>query len=84
MQIVKVSPKGQITIPKEIRDHCQTNTMGIEITGKTITLRPIEIKIVNEQDENKDFGLLSKKSFSFWNDSEEDAWDKFLTNAPSI
>jgi len=38
---VKITSKGQATIPKEIRDILQTNTVYFEIVGNTIVVRPV-------------------------------------------
>ena len=75
MKILKVSPKGQVTIPKKFRDLCETGQFALEVQGKTIILRPIEIKVV--KDELEDFAALSEKSFDFWNDESDDIYQEF-------
>ncbi len=75
MQILKVSPKGQITIPQKYRKLCQTGQFALEIRGKTIILRPVEIKVIKDELEN--FSALSKKSFEFWEDENDDIYQEF-------
>lgn len=75
MQILKISPKGQITIPKNARDICKSTSMAFEIVGKTMILRPIEIKIV--EDDLGDFSALAEKSFEFWENEKDDVYQKF-------
>ena len=75
MQILKISPKGQITIPKRLRKLCKTGSFALDVTGQTIVLRPIEIKIVHDDLEN--FSALAKKSFEFWNNEQDDIYQKF-------
>lgn len=78
MQILKVSPKGQITIPKIYRDLCNTGNFALEVKGKTIILKPIEIRVV--EDDTSDFSALGKESFEFWNNKDDDIYDKFYKN----
>lgn len=75
MQIVKISPKGQITIPKRLRKLCKTGSFALDVTGKTIVLRPIEIKIIHDDLEN--FSALAEKSLDFWNNEQDDIYQKF-------
>ena len=75
MQIVKISPKGQITIPKRLRKLCKTGSFALDVTGHAIVLRPIEIKIINDDLEN--FSALGEKSFEFWNNEQDDIYQKF-------
>lgn len=81
MQILKVSPKGQITIPKKYRDLCKTGNFGLEVSGKTIILKPVEIKPI---DDTENFGALSETAFSFWNCKEDDIYDSFYKNKKSL
>ncbi len=39
---VKITKKGQVTIPKKIREKFKTNTVYFEIINDTIILRPVE------------------------------------------
>ena len=78
MQILKVSPKGQVTIPKKYRDLCRTGNFAIEVTGKTIVLKPIEIRPIDDDTEN--FVALGLSSFDFWNDPADDIYEEFYKN----
>lgn len=75
MQIIKVSPKGQVTIPKHLRELCGTGSFALETVGKTIILRPIEIKVV--EDGLGDFAALGEKAFEFWDNNEDDIYQEF-------
>lgn len=76
--IVTVSPKGQITIPSKERQRISSKKYLMEVKGKTLILRPIEIKILKEKDDEvEDFAALAESSFSFWNDEADDIYQKF-------
>ncbi|NWF98935.1 MAG: AbrB/MazE/SpoVT family DNA-binding domain-containing protein [Nitrospirae bacterium] len=38
---VKITRKGQVTIPKEIRERLKTNTVYFEIEGDTVIVKPV-------------------------------------------
>ena len=76
MKILKVSPKGQITIPKTAREG--TDRYLFEMKGKVIVLRPVVIKPVGDGLEG--FSGLADKSFDFWNDKEDDVYQEFYKN----
>lgn len=78
MQILRVSPKGQITIPKKYRNLCNTGNFALEVKGKTLLLKPIEITTVEDDLEN--FSALGVSSFEFWNNPKDDIYEKFYKN----
>ncbi len=76
--IVKVSPKGQITLPVKERAKSKYKRYLLEVSGKVFILKPIEIKILGEdQDETKDFSSLAASTFDFWNNEQDDIYQKF-------
>jgi AbrB family looped-hinge helix DNA binding protein len=38
---VKITKKGQVTIPREIREKLKTNTIYFDVTDDTVVLRPV-------------------------------------------
>lgn len=78
MQLLKVSPKGQITIPKSARDTFSGNQLLFEQKGKTIILQPIRITL--EDDGLDSFSNLSVKSFDFWSDATDDVYEEFYSD----
>lgn len=81
MKIVKVSPKGQITIPKMCRDSVVCQHYLFQIQDNIIMLKPLEIKVGSKRKVKKNelakFGYLSEKSFDFWNDPADDVYQNF-------
>lgn len=85
MKIVRVSPKGQITIPKEYRTKVATDQYSFEQEDGKFVLRPITVQVIRigdkEEDELKDFGKLSEKSFEFWNNEDDDIYQNFYNQS---
>ena len=81
MKIVRISPKGQITIPKEYRGKVVTDQYSFEQEEDRFILRPVKIRVIhlpkNEKDEEEDFGKISEKAFEFWNDPADDIYEEF-------
>lgn len=75
MRLLKVSPKGQITIPQDVRKNFIHNQLLFEVNGKVITLRSITIEAAH--DELADFSGLSAKAFDFWSDEKDDVYSQF-------
>jgi len=78
MNIVTISSKGQITIPKEFRQDISKYCV-FEKKDNVIMLKPIKIEILENdiEDELQDFGKLANKSFDFWNNEKDDIYQKF-------
>ena len=74
MNIVKVSPKGQITIPKKVRELCDSSQYLFEMQRKNIILRPV---VITPLDELEGFAALAEKSFDFWADDRDDVYEDF-------
>lgn len=51
MKVIKISPKGQITIPQMFRYLCETGYLAFTVEDKTMVLRPIEIQPVKTDEE---------------------------------
>ena len=85
MKILKVSPKGQITIPKEARKLCNTGGFSMEMKGGIIILKPLVVVTgsefinfkVESKEETENFAALGKKSFDFWENEKDDIYQKF-------
>ena len=81
-QIVTVSSQGQFTLPVAIRKELPYRQFLLGMKGKTLTLKPLRLEVVD--DETEDFSALAETSFSFWNSPEDDAYDNFCKSAPAI
>lgn len=82
MTIVKISPKGQVTIPKMYRDKIRAIYYAFVVEGPDIVLKPIAFNNfpTNKKSKReflKDFGQLSQKSLDFWNDPKDDIYQQF-------
>ncbi len=76
MQIVKISPKGQITIPKEFRDQFLDKNLALEVTGKTITLKPVHITVIDDSSTDN-LEKLAESSLDFWQNSQDDVYENY-------
>ena len=81
-QIITISPKGQITIPKRERDKLLSSKMLFEKQGNTFVLKPVKIEVLGNDLE--DFSALSEKSFEFWNSKEDEEAAEAWINCKSI
>lgn len=80
MKLIKVSSKGQFSIPKEDREKIKCEYFVYNLKGRHIVLTPAKIE---PEDDLKDFGLLSESAFDFWNDPADDVYNKFYSEKKS-
>lgn len=66
----KVTSKGQVTIPKEIRDHLDSEVIEFEIEGDRVIIRPVR----------KIAGVLKRYANSDLISQEDSAWERALKN----
>lgn len=78
MNILKVSPKGQITIPRRIRQLVKTDRFLFEMKGKVITLKPMKLEV---DEATSNFSDLASKSFEFWDNKQDDIYQTFYEQA---
>ncbi len=85
MQTIKVSDKGQISIPNLMRQKLGIergdDLVLFEIGGKILIEKP---NIVSEKmkDDFKDIINFSEQSLDeVWNNSEDEIWNQYLKNA---
>lgn len=80
MKIIKVSDKGQISIPKSIRELVKIKK------GDELILFEVDGKILIEKSDKfkenfKDINRLVEKSLeSVWNNEEDDIWNSYIKN----
>jgi AbrB family looped-hinge helix DNA binding protein len=66
----KVTSKGQVTIPKEIRDRLDSEVIEFEIEGDRVIIRPVR----------KIAGVLKRYANSDMISQEDSAWERALKN----
>jgi AbrB family looped-hinge helix DNA binding protein len=66
----KVTSKGQVTIPKEIRDRLDSEVIEFEIEGDRVIIRPVR----------KIAGVLKRYANSDMISREDSAWERALKN----
>lgn len=81
--IVRLSPKGQFTLPVSERKKFDHRQFLLEVKGGAIVLKPIEIKVV-DTDELDDFSSLASSSFDFWNNSADDVYEEFYSSQKKL
>lgn len=80
MKIIKVSDKGQISIPKSIRELVKIKK------GDELILFEVDGKILIEKSDKfkenfKDINRFVEKSLeSVWNNEEDDIWNSYIKN----
>ena len=75
-KIIKVTDKGQISIPIEIR-----NSIGISVGDELIAIREGEtlcLKKIKKDDFKDLFGLNEKSLKEIWNNPEDEIWNNYL------
>ena len=82
VKTVKVSDKGQISIPSEMREKTGIHK-GDEIIlvqeGKKILIEPVEKIHKQVKDDFSDLLKLSEKSLmNLWDNEADKVWDKYL------
>ena len=80
MKIIKVSDKGQISIPKSIRELVKIKEgdelILFEVNGKILIEKSDKFK-ENFKDINR---LVEKSLESVWNNKEDDIWNSYIKN----
>ncbi len=82
IKTVKVSEKGQIAIPLEIREEAKISK-GDELIimqdGKRILIEPAKEVSKQMEDDFSDLLRISEKSLmKLWNNKKDEVWDKHL------
>ncbi len=75
MHLIKISPKGQITIPKELRELYPNKTLALSVVNNQIVLSPVKFTVVKE--DGSDLERLAEKAFDFWDNDSDDIYQKF-------
>lgn len=75
---VKITRKGQVTIPKEIREKLKTNTVYFEVTDDTVTVKAVRDAggSLAEYARNAKPGMAMKEM-------KEKAWEKAVREKTS-
>jgi AbrB family looped-hinge helix DNA binding protein len=82
IKTVKVSEKGQIAIPTEIREKMEINKgdelILFQIDGKILLEKPQRIS-KEAEDDFKDLLVYSKKTLKkVWDNKEDEIWNTYL------
>lgn len=67
----KITSKGQITLPKEVRDFLHTDIITFEITDNNVMIKPINKVSGSLKDYKKDISF-EKARDSAWNEVASD------------
>ncbi len=78
--IVTLSPKGQFTLPVAERKKLNHRQFMLEMKGKMIVLKPIEIQVLESPDDLDNFSQLASSSFEFWNSDKDDVYEAFYSS----
>ncbi len=82
VKTIKVSDKGQIAIPLEIREEIGINKgddLVLVQEGKKILLEPVDKVSKKIKEDFSDLIKLSEKSLmKIWNNKSDEVWDTYL------
>lgn len=82
IKTIKVSDKGQIAIPQEVRKKIGIRKGGKIILmqeGKKVMIEPVERFSKQIKDDFSDLLKLSEKGLrNLWNNKEDEIWNKYL------
>ena len=82
--LIKISPKGQITIPKKAREHLKTKQLLFEYKNEQIILKPVLIQTEEPDTELDNFHRAAESALAFWNNPEDDAAEAFYKTLPDL
>jgi len=76
--IVKISSKGQITLPAPMRKNIETNTLIIFQEGNVFKMKPIKLdSLCKDNSSESEYWLeVAQDSVKFWDNEEDSLWDK--------
>lgn len=84
MKTVRVSEKGQIAIPSDMREHIgikKGDTLVLIQEGNKILIEPAGRMSKQMGEDFSDLLKLSEKSLlRLWDNKEDEVWDKYLKN----
>ncbi len=77
--IVKLSSKGQFTIPISIRKKLQTSTLFVFFDKGIIKAKPVDLETLandtNTENEDAFWLAATNKSLDFWDNEKDSVWD---------
>ena len=77
MKIITISSKGQVTIPKSMRDKIQAKEYIFELKGENIILKPIKIQKTYTEKIPKEITALISTSMEFWKSEKDNKYKAF-------
>lgn len=75
-QLIKISPKGQITIPLSYRSKIKVKQYTFDMKGASIILKPVTLQEVKSDTDELAAAAIS--SFKFWEDPSNDIYAQLL------
>ena len=75
--VIKVSPKGQVTLPASIYRELKSNTLVIFLDHGAIKMRPISMAEITSDflSEEKDLLQACETNLDFWDNPEDEVWN---------